>query len=433
MVFRKYLTFLIREGYTQEFFIEGGRTRTGKMLAPKLGMLSAIVDAFTQGVRQDLYLVPVSIHYGRIPEEEAYRREVTGEAKERESFGALLRARSVLSRRYGTAYVSYAEPISLGATLGPLRDEFAQADGAPAADDVRRRFVQRLGFRLLREVNAVAVAGATSVSALALLGAPRAACRLEDFLMAAHTLVELLRLQGVQLTASLVRNEASHFRESLAWLESGGLVARLVDSDGTVLHVPPEKRLSLDFYKNNTIHFFLVPSLLARSLLARVAPEALREDVLWWLDCYRWEFPLPERDALATEIAHWLAYYGETGAVVNGVAEPAHPIMQVTCGLLENFREAYLVAARTVAAEKEWPIGRPALVKRMQRQFATSLLLGEVSKPEASSMVTFGNALSRLAELGYVADVPGSGPRDRPLARGPAFEGLPDLIRRLRV
>ena len=72
MVFRNYLTFLIREGYTQEFFIEGGRSRTGKILTPKLGMLSAIVNAFIDGVRRDLYLVPVSIHYGRIVEEEAY-------------------------------------------------------------------------------------------------------------------------------------------------------------------------------------------------------------------------------------------------------------------------------------------------------------------------------------------------------------------------
>lgn len=67
LVFRKYLSFLIREGYTQEFFIEGGRTRNGKMLPPKLGMLSALVDAYVGGNRRDLYFVPISIHYGRIP------------------------------------------------------------------------------------------------------------------------------------------------------------------------------------------------------------------------------------------------------------------------------------------------------------------------------------------------------------------------------
>src|SRR5207244_1817514 len=156
MVFRKYLTFLIREGYTQEFFIEGGRTRTGKMLTPKLGMLSAIVNAFLQGVRRDLYLVPISIHYGRVPEEEAYKSEI------------------------------------------------------------------------------------------ALLGAPQAACRLADFLTAAHALVGLLRAQDVRLTSSLERNEASNYREGLGWLESWGLAERLPDSDGIVINVPAEKRLNLD-------------------------------------------------------------------------------------------------------------------------------------------------------------------------------------------
>src|SRR5262249_8613461 len=348
MVFRKYLTFLIREGYTQEFFIEGGRTRTGKMLQPKLGMLSAVTEAFCQGIRRDLYLVPVSIHYGRIPEEETYTREVAGEAKERESLGALLRARSILSKRFGMAYVSYGTPISLDQALDDRREDFRLESGQPAVEEEKRRFVQRLGFRILREVNAAAVAGATSVSATALLGAPQAACRLHDFQQAAHALVALLRMQRAHLTASLVRNESSDFAEGLAWLESGGLVAPPVAGDGVVLHAPTPKRMNLDFYKNNTLHFFLVPALLTRALLAGVPLGALPEHVRWWLDLYRWEFPLPGREALATELAGWLAYYRETGALDGDVVRPDHIVVLATAGILENFREAYLVAARTL-------------------------------------------------------------------------------------
>jgi glycerol-3-phosphate O-acyltransferase len=310
---------------------------------------------------------------------------------------------------------------------------FRAGQGDSEVEEEKRRFIQRLGFRLLREVNAVAVSGATSVSATALLGAPRPACRLEDFLMAAHTLTELLRVQRVQLTESLVRNEASHFREGLTWLESGSLVTRAVDSDGTVLHVPPEKRLSLDFYKNNTIHFYLVPALVTRALRAGVSIDALPEDVLWWLDLYRWEFPLPDRETLAGEIERWLAYYRETGAVVDERVDPAHPVVQVTHGLLENFREAYLIAARTLTATKEWPIARTALVKRMRRQFETSLLLDEVRKPEGGTVVTFNNALARFAELGHVTIAPKEDARDRAVDRGPTFDRLPDLIHRLRI
>src|SRR5215813_8935443 len=143
----------MRGGETGEIVNEGGRARTGKMITPKLGMLAAIMNAFCQGVRRDLYLVPVSIHYGRIPEEEIYTREVAGEAKQRESLGALLRARSILSKRFGTVYVSYGKPISLHEALGDRRERFHEESGQPAVEEEKRRFIQRLGFRILREVN----------------------------------------------------------------------------------------------------------------------------------------------------------------------------------------------------------------------------------------------------------------------------------------
>jgi len=433
MVFRKYLTFLIREGYTQEFFIEGGRTRTGKILTPKLGMLSAIVNAFTQGVRRDLYFVPISIHYGRIPEEEAYGREISGEEKEPETLGALLRARSVLSRRYGTVYVSFADPISLNGSLGPLRERFADT-ADPAVEDERRRYVRRLGFRLLREVNAAAVAGATAISATALLAAPRAACRINEFRDVALVLTGLLRVSRVRLTSSLERNEGTKFRESLAWLEAGGLVQRLKDSDGVVLHVPNDRRINLDFYKNNTIHFFLLPSLLTRALLAEVPLGGLNAHIAWWLDLYRWEFPLPERDSLAHELGRWCAYYREQGALVGDALVPEHILVRATGGIVENFREAYLIAARTVSAQVDWPIAQPALIRGMREQFATALLLGEVRKPEGNSTITFGNALSRLEELGHVTSVRGGrGGRERWVNRGPNLDRLPELVRQLAI
>lgn len=432
MVFRKYLTFLIREGYTQEFFIEGGRARTGKILPAKLGMLSALVQAFSGGVRRDLYFVPISIHYGRIPEEEAYRREVRGEEKERESLGSLLRARSILSRRFGTVYVSFGAPISLAGALGPVRERFEAEQGDAVVDEEKRRFTQRFAFRLLRDINAAAVAGASSVSASALLSAPQRACRLDDFLAHAGALVGLLRTAGVKTTASLERNLASNFRESLAWLESGGLVQRRADADGDVLHVPSSRRVSLDYYKNNTIHFFLVPALLSRTLLAGVPREAVAQEIGWWLDLYRWEFPLPLRDALATELDRWIPYYREVGALLGDAANPSHPLMRVTSEMLENFREAYAVAARTIAGHHEWPVSEKVLMKRMQDQFETSLLLGEVHKPEGNSVVTLGNALTRFAELGHIVREK-RGARERVITPGPAFDRLPELVRHLRA
>jgi glycerol-3-phosphate O-acyltransferase len=432
VVFKNYLTFLIREGYTQEFFIEGGRTRTGKMLTPKLGMLSAVVNAFTLGVRDELYLVPVSIHYGRIVEGESYRREIVGEEKERESLRSLLRAASVLRQRYGSVYVTFADPISLNDALGANKDRFLTQAGDPEVENEKRRFIQKLGFRLLREVNGVAVAGATSVSATALLSAPRAAIRVDDFLRTTALLADLLRSQGVRFTASLERNVGSRFQESLAWLGDQGLVQHLTEADIDILYVPPDKRINLDFYKNNVIHFFLIPALIAQALRKSEPVASLEDVVRWWLDLYRWEFPLPERRELSVAVGSCVEYLRAAGAIRDAEAVRDHPLLETAAGILENFREAYQITARTVMRQRDWPLSQKSLIARIQRAFGAAQLLGEMRKPEANSVMTYANALNRFAELGYIEVAEDArGGRDRKISPGRAFGELAALSERL--
>ncbi|MGE0518687.1 MAG: 1-acyl-sn-glycerol-3-phosphate acyltransferase [Candidatus Binatia bacterium] len=431
-VFRAYLKFLIREGYTQEFFIEGGRSRTGKIVTPKLGMLSAIVDAFIEGARRDLFFVPVSIHYGRVVEEEEYQRELGGAQKSPESLSGLLRARRVLRRRHGTVYISFAEPISLCAALGDARERLRDVEDAEAIDE-RRRFVRKLGFRLLREVNAVAVAGATSVSATVLLSLPQPACRWEDFLTRAEALTRFLRARGVRFTPSLERNTANGFRENLAFLENGGLVQRVAGADSPVLHVPTEKRLALDFYKNNTIHFFLLAALVLDGLAGELRGAALEAEVRWWLDMLRWEFPLPERRDLASEIERVCADLREQSALSGDAGDAPdlkHSLVITVRAILDNFREAYFIAAQSARELPASGLSQRVLVERMQARYRAALLLGEVRKPEGNSSVTLTNALSRLGELEMI-EVHGGKLRDRMVLPGPRFAELESLSLRM--
>lgn len=430
-VFRSYLTFLIREGYTQEFFIEGGRSRTGKILTPKLGMLSAIVNAFISGVRRDLYFVPVSIQYGRVAEEEAYKRELVGAEKEKESLWALLRARTVLGQNRGTIYVTFAEPISLREVLGDRLQRFRELAGDPQVEEEKRKLIQKLGFRILRAVNEVAVAGATAVSATVLLSRTEAAWRYEEFLRRAQALVRFLRYRGVTLTASLERN-VHDFLENLAFLENGGLIRRLV-ADGVAIHVPAEKRMNLDFYKNNIIHFFLLPALLSRALLQGFRGPELEREILWWLDFYRWEFPLPEKEAVPAEIATLLAFYRAEGAWRDeggGVVECEDPFVATTEQLLDNFCEAYWIVGRTLAHLPSGGMTWKNVLSLARKRFETALLLGETRRPEANSTVVFENALQRFAEMRFVT-IAGDR-RERSVRPGDRFPELPSLLDRLR-
>jgi len=432
-VFRRYLQFLIREGYTQEFFIEGGRSRTGKIMTPRLGMLSAIVSAYASGIRRDLYLVPVSIHYGRIVEEEAYQAELGGEEKEPENLFALVRARRFLQQKYGTAYVSFADPISLSDVLGERKQRFGEAESNPEVEEEKRRFIQRLGFRILREVNGAEVAGATSVSATVLLGSPHWGFRYRDFRERANALVDLTRFQNIIPTASLARN-AGDFRESIGFLSSNGLIEVLQRGREEVLVVRQGRRLALDFYKNNLIHAFLLPSLITSCLREGDAVVRLPDRVWWWLDLFRYEFPLPAREELPAMVERFLAFYREKGAVRGDQLVDSHPLVAATLNVLQNFREAYYVAALTLHNQlSSEGTTQKALLEEIRRHYKTCLLLGEVVKSEGSGDVPLRNALSRYEELGFVrTEMRGRGGRERWVLRGARWPELEDFVLRLQ-
>ena len=400
-VFSEYLTYLIREGYTQEFFIEGGRSRTGKILTPKLGMLSAIVNAFLHGVRRDLYFVPVSISYERLVEEEAYKRELLGAEKEKESLLALLRARSVLRANYGKAFVDFGEPISLNEMLGGVRDRLMRNPDDRETEEEKRRFVLKLGFRLLDAVNRVSVVSAPSVAATVLLSHPHPAIRFCDFLRAAHLLLDYAERLGARFTGSL-RQDRETFQETFAFLQTSGLVTRIEDGEGGIVHVPDDKRINLDFYKNNAIHLFVVLSLVSHGLLRRVGEPRLQEEMWWWLDLFRNEFVLPERDELTTRVGEILECMRALGMIDDGAARPDHPMLRASALVLQNFREAYWVTTRTVRALETTGKSEKTLIGEIQRAYRAHLLLGVLRKPEGNTTVTLQNALNRLQELGYV-------------------------------
>ena len=121
-VFSLYVKTMVQLGHNIEFFIEGGRSRTGKMVLPKLGLLAILIQAVEEGFCEDLVFVPTSICYDRIPEEEAYLKEISGAAKVDENIGQLVQARRVLKKRYGRVYVQFAEPMSLQQYLAKYRN-----------------------------------------------------------------------------------------------------------------------------------------------------------------------------------------------------------------------------------------------------------------------------------------------------------------------
>ena len=202
-VFRTYLQKVLREGHTMEFFIEGGRSRTGKMLFPKTGLLSIVADAVLEGQTREVFIVPIHIGYQRIIEAGSYKKELMGGEKKKESIKGLLSVpNKVFRAKYGRVYVDFAEPIGMQA--------FFQSRGAVIGDEanpvpqaMRRSLVKSLAFRITHDITRVARAASSALSAAVLLGEGRRGISRERFLESAHRLRNLLRDKHVRLPKAL--------------------------------------------------------------------------------------------------------------------------------------------------------------------------------------------------------------------------------------
>jgi len=433
-VFRAYVAYLVREGFTQEFFIEGTRSRTGRSLAPKFGFLSWDLEGFLAAPqRKDLFFVPIAITYERLVEEGSMIEELAGAAKKDESMMGLVRARKVLRRRWGSAHVSFGEPISLGDAMGDRRARFvAEANAADVAE--KRRFVEELGNRIVERINGATVANATAVAAAAFLGETRRGLLRHELTRRMQEIVDLLRLEDARLTPALLRDQPN-FDEAIAFLLRSDLVESQPDPRGEILYHEEGKRRVLDIYRNAILHFLAPPSFLARRLLAGGTQEQLREDLRFWLDFFHHEIFTPRGLVLAAHFEAYLDYFerlevverheGHWRASEKGASYLRRLAMQ-TRGLVE----VYAAAFSSVLADPELG-SQKRLTKRLVEGFARAELLGEVAATEVSNQATFQGALDELVRRGVLVRERPAGARESVYARGPAFDELAGLAERL--
>jgi len=434
MVFRSYVTYLIKQGYTQEFFIEGGRSRTGKTLAPRLGMLAWNVDAFLQTARRDLFFVPIAITYEYLVEERAIVGEREGEQKEDESVLGLVRARKFLRRRFGSVWVNFGEPISLASALGDQREMFMR-DGSPEVSEAKRKFVESLGNRIAERINWAVVPTATAVAACAMLGEGRRGLFREELVDRIREIVELLRLQDARLAPSLTAFDGE-FREAIGSLLARGLIRLSQDARGEVLYFEDNRRTALDLYRNAIVHYLAAPSFLARRLLSDTTLGELRSDLSYWLDLFYYEFFTPRGEVLAAHFDAFLDHFERLGWIERSAAsirptglgvENFESLAEQTQG----FIDVYYATASAVASMEE-PLTAKELIKAAQEQLDRAEILGEVAiGRKTTSETTFMNALAQLERYRIIGRDLEASDKEAPFGRGESFGDLEALRERL--
>jgi glycerol-3-phosphate O-acyltransferase len=174
-VFAAYVRTLVQEKVNINFYIEGGRSRTGKLMPPRTGMLGFVLEAIEGGAVEDLAFIPTYSGYDQIPEEKSYLSELAGREKEKESIVTFFQAKEVLKRRFGGVYVRFDDHITLGDYCRKAGMDFKEFFGP----DKRKNVVDFANY-LMYGIVRVSVAGPidiTSASAIQFASAPPRAQR----------------------------------------------------------------------------------------------------------------------------------------------------------------------------------------------------------------------------------------------------------------
>jgi len=225
-----YIRRLLRDGFAIELFLEGGRSRTGKLLPPQVGLLNMVVEAALGLGDRPVSFVPVSIGYERMMEETEFLRELSGEAKKGEDLSSLFSAGRALLGSYGRANVQFGQPVD----LAELRRSLGIA-GEPSPAK-RRALTSTLAQLVMDEINRVAAVTPGSLVATVLLCHPRRGMPHAELVLRARRLLSLVRSMGARITPSVTEgpdgelSEAS-LRDTAQVYVRGGLLRRHVPGD----------------------------------------------------------------------------------------------------------------------------------------------------------------------------------------------------------
>jgi len=403
LVLRHYIDFLIEKRFPLEWYIEGGRSRSGKLLAPRFGLLAYVVDAYRRGKSEDVLLLPVSIAYDQISDVGDYAAEQRGAAKERESLGWFLRVVRRLGNAYGDVHLRFGEPISLQKALGPP-DPAAEPD-----PDEESLALQKLAFGVCFGINQATPITPTSLVALALLGRGDRALSLQEVVEALRNLLAYVRRRGLPTSEELELDTPEGVRRALDALVETGVLTCYDEGPEPVWMIAPDEHLSAAYYRNTVAHFF-VNGAIGELALLRSTEDGVadRRRELWdeasrLRDLLKFEFFFAEKELWRGELHQELALHDPQWE--DRLADGPEAIQAFLPRLrpfhahriLRPFLEAYGVVGDLL--ERRDPtqaFDEPAFLKECLGLGRQYVLQHRIRSAESVSQVLFGNAL-RLA------------------------------------
>ena len=260
-VLNEYLHTLFSRGFSTEYFVEGGRSRTGRMLHPRTGMLAITLRSFLRDSRRPIVFVPVYIGYERVLEGRTYLGELRGAAKKKESIFDIFKVIGALKQRFGQVWVNFGEPIHLDRFLDQQQPDWRQQELGP---EYRPAWLSETTNHLARDVarhlNDAAAINPVNLVALALLSTTRLALDETALARVIDLYLDLLHKVPYSPSATLPEGDGQQLIE---YVKSMNLLSEQKDALGRICYLDEQNAVLMTYYRNNVLHIFALPALIA--------------------------------------------------------------------------------------------------------------------------------------------------------------------------
>jgi glycerol-3-phosphate O-acyltransferase len=392
LALREYLGYLLAKRFNLEWYMEGGRSRTGKLRPPRYGLLTYLAEAVERGRAEDAYLVPVSITYDQLREASAMAAEQGGAAKKAEGLSWLASYAKGQMFRIGTVHVGFAEPLS-------LRDAL-KTDGDPGDRDAWRLRLQKVAFEVAVRINRVTPATATALVTLALLGVRDRALTLGQVRRVLEPLRDYLAERGLPHSGEALQTQTG-VNHVLGALAQQHVVTVYAGGEEPVYAIERGQHLVAAFYRNSAIHHFIDRAVAELVLLA--APADRWDEAMQLRDLLKFEFFFPDKLSYRAQLSAELERLDPGWETVDGRWVLERSRLLVASRVLRSFLDAQLVVAERLAAR---PAPRPVVENEFLDECSgvgqQMLLQGRLHGPESLSRELFSGALKLAANLDLI-------------------------------
>jgi glycerol-3-phosphate O-acyltransferase len=431
-VLRRYVDYLLEKRFPIEWFIEGGRSRTGKLRAPRLGMLAYVAESYQRGSSEDVVLIPVSIAYDQISDVGSYAAEQAGGAKESESLGWMLRTIRSLRLRYGSAHLRFGAPIS-------LKTFFADVIAEPDADAAHNPAIPKLAFEVAMRINEATPITPITLVTMALLTAGDRALTLDEVMHALRPFAEAVEQRKLPTTEPINADDPGQVGKALESLAVHGVVSRFEGATDTVYRVQPQQHLAAAYYRNTIIHFFLEEAITELALLevAESSPEnpahAVVDEAVSIRDFLKFDFFFTPSEVFAEDVRAMLRRK-DPEFRDNLAAGGARTLLTASRpfrapAVLRPFFEAYQVVGDLIERHAyESTIDADGLAKEAMALGKQYQLQGKIRSPESVSSELFDAAIKLAANRNLLEPHPQIVEHRLDFART-----LRDLVHRIEV